>query len=146
MCSGQCICRDLLPLDSLYFSWTNLSFMASSIWNCISLWVLLRKSHHVKFTTVALTVNILSWCYAELIHFIFLWFWNCSIYVTLILTHIMSNPLSETYVFYCWESITWELWIKAIGCCYGMHNDWSLGNMTPLLHLNLSFILHLTIL
>ena len=62
---------------TIWFSllyWTILSFMASNIWNCMSFWILLCKSYHVKFTTVTLIVNILSWSYAKSIHFTFLRF------------------------------------------------------------------------
>ena len=122
--------------------------MASSIWNCISFWVLVCKSHHVKFITIVLTVNIPLWSYAKSIHFIFLRFLKLGLlylHYFFTLTRIMSNLLRNTCVFYYWECIICEFWIKIIGCCYRIRHSWFLKNTTPLLYLNLSFILHLTV-
>ena len=116
--------------------------IASNIRNCISFWVLACKSHHVKFPTITVygEHSFVKLCQVDTLNvFAVFEIRNCSICVTFTLTHIMSNPLRETCALYFWECMSCEIWIETVGCCYGMHNDWFLGNTTlTLLHLNLS--------
>ena len=100
-----------------------------SIWSSISLWVLVGKSHHVKLSTVALTIRILSWSYAKLIHFIFLLFLKLGLlYLYYFYTYSYNKQFIEGIcVFYCWECMAWEFWIEVVSCCYGMHKSWYWG-------------------
>ena len=140
------ILRSIITWFSLLY-WTILSSILPQVSEIAQVLVFFYvKSYHVKSTTVALTINISLWklCQVDTLYIFAIRITLFCIIFTL--THRMSNLLSETCVIYCWEYMTCEFWIKIVSCCYGVHNNWSLGNMTSLLNVNLSFILHLTIL
>ena len=136
MCSGHAYVEIYYRLILSTFLDYSFTHMALNIWNCI-IRILACKTHQVKIHNLCINGehSFMKLCQVDTLY-IFAVFrnWDCSIRITFTLTHITSNSLREICVFYCWECMTCEFWIEAIGCCHGMHNGWNLGNTTPPLH------------